>query len=219
MIDILSAAAAVAADPFTTLQAAPAHMDLWQTFTTYTDHGIWHILTGYDHLLFVTALVLAARNFWDLIKVVSAFTLAHTLTLTLSVLHVVHLSPQIVEPMISASIVAVALDNILRPQQRAGVQRLALAFAFGLFHGLGFAGGLTDAMAGLPTVGLGTALASFSLGVEIGHQLVVIPVYLLLRYGRQRWEERFNHTTRRYGSAAISVAGSYFLVNALGWVG
>lgn len=207
------------ADPFATLQQAPAKLDLAQTFVTYTEHGIHHILTGYDHLLFVSALVLAAPALWDIIKVVSAFTLAHTLTLVLSVLHLVQLESRYVEPMIAASIVFVALANIFWPTHRTGWRRLAVAFGFGLFHGLGFAGGLIDAMAGLPGSGLATALGSFSLGVEIGHQLVVIPLFLLLLWGRKRWGNRFDAPVLRYGSTVIAVAGVYYLYEALAWVG
>ena len=101
-----------------------------------------HILTGYDHLLFVSALVLAATGIWDLIKVVSAFTLAHTLTLTLSVFNIVTLSERIVEPMIAASIICVAVQNVFWPERSRGWTRLGIAFAFGLFHGLGFGRGL-----------------------------------------------------------------------------
>ena len=112
-------------------------------------HGILHILSGYDHLLFIAALALAVATLWDLVKVVSAFTLAHSLTLTLSVLNVVRLPEQIVEPMIAASIVLVALENVIGPQRGRGAGRLLVAFFFGLFHGLGFAGGLLSAMEGM----------------------------------------------------------------------
>ena len=111
--------------------------------------GIMHILTGYDHLLFVAALLLAVVSLWDLIKVISVFTLAHTLTLVLAALDVFRLPPSIVEPMIAASIVFVATQNIFWPQKSLGASRLVVAFLFGLFHGLGFAGGLLDAMASL----------------------------------------------------------------------
>ena len=132
----------------------------WQTFFDYAGHGIEHILTGYDHLLFVTALVLAATRLWDLIKVVTAFTLAHSLTLTLSVLNIVTLSDRIVEPMIAASIVFVAVQNIFWPERSTGWARLAVAFGFGLFHGLGFAGGLKDAMSEMPNIALWLALSA-----------------------------------------------------------
>ncbi len=92
----------------------------WPTFCAYMGHGIEHILTGYDHLLFVTGLVLAATSLWDLLKVVTAFTVAHSLTLVLSVFNIVHLSEHVVEPMIAASIVFVAVQNIFWPERSTG---------------------------------------------------------------------------------------------------
>src|SRR5436309_2812552 len=125
-----------------------------------------------------------ARGLWDLVNVVSAFTIAHTITLTLSVLNIVTLSPRIVEPMIAASIVFVAVQNIFWPRQARGWSRLAIAFAFGLFHGLGFAGGLKAAMTDLPTTAFVAALVGFTIGVELAHQLVIIPSFAALRAAR-----------------------------------
>ncbi|HEX3999307.1 MAG TPA: HupE/UreJ family protein [Pirellulales bacterium] len=194
-------------------------VDVFATFRAYAAHGIEHILTGYDHLLFITALVLAAGSLWDLIKVVSAFTLAHTLTLTLSVFNIVALRSSIVEPMIAASIVFVAVQNMFWPERSSGWARLAIAFSFGLFHGLGFAGGLKDALVGMPNIALWLALIAFSLGVEIGHQLVVIPMYSLLWGVRnaRTLEPRTVLQTRilKFGSAGITLAGIYFLVVAI----
>lgn len=175
-------------------------------------HGIAHILTGYDHLLFVGALVLAVAGFWDLVKVITAFTLAHTLTLALSALDLFRLPSAVVEPMIAASIVVVAAQNLFWPERSRGWGRLVVAFGFGLFHGLGFAGGLLDAMAGMPLAGAALAIAAFSLGVEIGHQVVVLPAFLGLRLLRG---EPKGLWLRQYGSAMISVAGLVYLYAAL----
>src|SRR5205085_2683763 len=117
-------------------------VDGWQVIRDYCRHGLLHILTGYDHLLFVTALVLAVRSLWDLVKVITAFTAAHSITLTLSAFDLVRLPSRVVEPIIAASIVFVALQNVFWPEQTRGWTRLTVAFFFGLFHGLGFAGGL-----------------------------------------------------------------------------
>ena len=181
----------------------------------YFWHGVRHILTGYDHLLFVTALALASVTLWDLVKVVSAFTIAHTLTLVLSVLDLVRLPAQVVEPMISASIVFVAVQNIFFPSRARGWLRLAAAFGFGLFHGLGFAGGLLDAMAELPATALASALSSFSLGVEVGHQCVVLPAFLLVWLVRRQGGEARRLVLQRVGSAMIALAGCYYLFSAL----
>jgi len=174
-----------------------------------------HILTGYDHLLFVGALVLATVSFWDMVKVIAAFTLAHTITLALSVFDILRLPPWVVEPVISLSIVFVALENVLWPRRSRSWMRLAVAFSFGLVHGLGFAGGLLDAMAGLPAVGIWIALAAFSLGVEIGHQVVVLPLFGLLALGRRFLHESFATPAMRYGSLAISLCGAYYLCVAV----
>lgn len=187
----------------------------------FLQHGIAHILTGYDHLLFISALALAVATFWELIKVIAAFTLAHTLTLVLSVLDLVRLPSHIVEPMIAASIVIVALQNLCWPARSRGPARLAVAFFFGLFHGLGFAGGLVAVMEGMPGLALGIAILAFSLGVEIGHQIVVLPVFGVTELFRRWW--RGKPETRgvppdfliRAGSAVICAAGLFYFVAAL----
>jgi hypothetical protein len=197
-------------------KAQETTLNKWRLFCDYLRHGILHILTGYDHLLFISALVLAVVTLWDLVKVVSAFTLAHSITLTLSVLDVVRLPERVVEPMIAASIVFVALQNVFWPQRSRGAARLGVAFFFGLFHGLGFAGGLLSAMEGMTGLAIGLAIVAFSLGVEIGHQVVVLPVFGVLRVLRARdGGTRLANGLFRYGSAAIVVAGMVYLVAAL----
>jgi hydrogenase/urease accessory protein HupE len=199
---------------------APPARDQRRLALDYVQHGLWHILHGWDHLLFMAALVLAAATVLDLVKVVTAFTLAHTLTLALSVLDVVRLPSRVVEPMIAASIVFVAGQNLFFPQRARGWSRLLAAFGFGLFHGLGFAGGLVEAMQGLPGLAVVTAIVAFSLGVELGHQAVVLPVFCGLRLARTlRRDEaaraRWSLAAMRLGSAAISLAGLFYLVAAL----
>lgn len=189
-------------------------------FKDYFLHGVHHILTGYDHLLFISALVLAATTLWDLVKVVTAFTLAHTITLTLAALRLVHLSEHVVEPLISASIVFVALQNVFWPKNSRGAVRLAAAFFFGLFHGLGFAGGLLEAMQDMHGSTIVLAILAFSLGVEAGHQLIVIPLFSTLKIIRHSREnaaakDRFSMAVQRFGSAAISLAGLFYLFVAL----
>lgn len=202
-------------------EAAPAQgstvvkVDGWRTFREYCWHGVLHILTGYDHLLFVAALVLATASFWEMVKVIGAFTLAHTLTLALSVFDLVRLPAWVVEPVIAASIVFVALENVFFPRRAHSWVRLGVAFGFGLIHGLGFAGGLLDAMAGLPAIGIWIALAAFSLGVELGHQLVVLPLFGALRFGGRHWDSGFPAGALRFGSLAISLGGFYYFVHAV----
>lgn len=202
--------------------AAPVvQVDRGRMVREYAAHGVHHILSGYDHLLFVSALVLAATSLWDLLKVVTAFTVAHTITLALAALRLVSLPDGIVEPMIAGSIVFVAAQNVLWPKQAKGWTRLAAAFGFGLFHGLGFAGGLLDAMQAMSGATIVLAIAAFSLGVEVGHQIVVIPLFALLKLARRTRDEpeqrdRISLIAQRYGSAAICVAGVYYFVAAVG---
>ena len=187
-------------------------------------HGVRHILSGFDHLLFIGALVLGAAGLWDLVKVISAFTLAHTLTLTLATLDIFRLPPSVVEPAIAASIVVVALQSLrdlggsgYGPRALTAWTRAAVAFVFGLFHGLGFAGGLLDAAAGMPGKQLATALASFSLGVEAGQQLIVIPVFVALAFVR-RSRARVGHAAELMqpaGAVAISLGGLAYFIAAL----
>ena len=191
-------------------------------FLAFFRHGIRHILTGYDHLLFVSALVLAATGLWDLIKVVSAFTIAHTITLPMGAFDLVHVPSSIIEPMISLSIVFVAVQNVFWPQRARGWSRLAGAFFFGLFHGLGFAGGFVEAMREMPSGTMLLAIFAFSIGVETGHQIVVLPLFALLRAARRSMPDtvaraRLSMTLQRIGSGVISAAGVYYLCVALGW--
>ena len=197
--------------------SAASHLDHRGMATAFVRHGIFHILTGYDHLLFVGALLLAVATLWDLVKVISAFTLAHTITLVLSALDVFRLSGSIVEPMIATSIVFVAAQNIFWPQRSRGWSRLLVAFLFGLFHGLGFAGGLLDALSGMPAATAAVAIAAFSTGVEIGHQVVVLPAFSGLHLLRRAMADSTipDGLVRRYCSAMIALVGMIYLVGAL----
>ena len=161
----------------------------------YAAHGVWHIWVGFDHLLFLISLLLPAvlirvdrswtgaecfRNaLWDVVKVVSAFTLAHSITLSLAALDVVQLPSRWIESAIAASVIVAALNNLV---VIAGASRWLLAFAFGLIHGFGFASVLADL--GLPHDALLLALVAFNLGVELGQLAVVaafLPVAWILR--------------------------------------
>ncbi len=186
----------------------------------FISQGVHHILTGYDHLLFVCALVLAVSTLRSLFTVILTFTLAHSITLALSALQLVQLPSNVVEPVIAGSIVVVALSNILWPGHGDTRARLAIAFCFGLFHGLGFAGGLLEATEQLTAVSLSLAITGFSLGVELGHMVVVLPLFLLLRVLRkplaaESGQSRTALATVRVGSAFISLAGAFYLAMAL----
>lgn len=175
-----------------------AENDRLRQFIDYTAHGVWHIWIGFDHLLFLLSLLLpavlirvdggwtgAARfrdALWEVVKVVSAFTLAHSITLTLAALDVVQLPSRWVESAIAASVIVAALNNLI---VMAGASRWLFAFAFGLIHGFGFASVLADL--GLPQNALLLALVAFNLGVEAG-QLAIVALFLPLAWGvRNQW--------------------------------
>jgi uncharacterized membrane protein len=183
---------------------------------SYATSGLFHILSGWDHLLFVGALTLAARRLIDLVKIVAAFTVAHSVTLALAALGWLALPAWLVEPLIALSIVVVAVDNLVRPEQTGTRLRLATAFAFGLVHGLGFAGPLVEALSGIGGWPLATAIASFSAGVEVGHQLVVLPLFALVAWLGSKRPERGPRTALRYGSVVIALGGAVFLLQAVG---
>jgi hydrogenase/urease accessory protein HupE len=195
-------------------QSAGAH-GAPHDFFGYFLAGIRHILSGWDHLMFVSALVLATRRLAELVKVVLAFTVAHSLTLTLAVLHLVHLPESVVEPLIALSIVLVSLENLLSPEHGAGAMRLAVAFGFGLIHGLGFAGPLVDALQGAPASALATGIVGFSAGVELGHQLVVLPLFFAVTRLARTTQERSFSLTLRVGSLITALGGAFFLVRAV----
>ncbi|NEX60411.1 HupE/UreJ family protein [Noviherbaspirillum galbum] len=165
-------------------------------FLEYGREGIWHIWIGFDHILFLLSLLLPAvvlrkghaweavgafrPAFMSVLKIVTAFTVAHSITLTLASLHFVSLPSRLVESTIAASVVLAALNNIF-PLFRE--RRWAMAFVFGLIHGFGFASVLSDL--GLPSDALALSLVGFNLGVEVGQLAIVagfLPIAYLLRH-------------------------------------
>lgn len=153
---------------------------LWQQqFWSFLKLGVEHIFTGYDHILFLVALLLPGSNLSQLLKVVTAFTIAHSITLTLAVLDIVTLPTALVESIIALSIVYVAAENLWGKRFN---HRAWLTFGFGLIHGLGFANILRDITQSQDNLLL--SLASFNLGVEIGQ----ITIVLLVFYGLRFWQ-------------------------------
>lgn len=144
---------------------------------TYFELGVEHILRGLDHLLFVLTLLMLTRSTADLLKTVTAFTVAHSLTLAAAALGFVHVSPRPVEATIALSIAFVAAEIVQRGRGREGLASRSpwiVAFAFGLLHGLGFAGALVEV--GLPQGNIPVALLFFNVGVEAGQLLFVAAV-------------------------------------------
>jgi hypothetical protein len=158
----------------------PALQSWWSVAVLYLKLGVEHILLGIDHLLFVLALLLITRGAWLLIKTVTAFTLAHSITLALATLGYVHVPSAPVEALIASSIAFVAVEIVRLWQGHEGLTARApwvVAFTFGLLHGLGFAGALSEV--GLPEGQIPAALLFFNIGVEIG-QLLFIAAMLSL---------------------------------------
>lgn len=162
--------------------------------------GIEHILTGFDHVLFLLALILRGGNLWSLLKIVTAFTIAHSITLALSVLGIVTLPAPLVEAVIALSIAYVAAENLF--MRNAVSHRWAVSFVFGLVHGFGFSSVLRDL--GLPREGLAWSLLNFNLGVEVGQAfviLMIVPVAIWVR--RAPWQARATATA----SALVLLVG------------
>lgn len=181
------------------------------SFGEYLALGVQHILTGADHLAFVLALLVVCRRLRNALAVVTAFTVAHSLTLALAALGLVALPSRVVEPLIAVTIVAVALENLWRGEQLRW--RWALAGAFGLIHGFGFASALRDAGLGRNGAPIALPLFAFNLGVEVGQVCVaalVLPVLLRLRH----WPPFARHGPKAI-SAAVGVLGCVWLVERL----
>jgi hydrogenase/urease accessory protein HupE len=173
--------------------------------------GIAHIAIGPDHILFLVGLLLAGGTAWRIVRIVTAFTIAHSVTLSLAVLGVVVPPSRIVEPAIAASVCLVGIDNLVR-RPGARDRRSWIAFAFGLIHGFGFAGVLRDM--DLPTAALGWSLLSFNAGVEIGQLAIVVVVSSALA-----WLARAHAVVHRRvvvaGSVVVIWAGFYWLVERI----
>jgi hypothetical protein len=172
--------------------------------------GFTHIVPkGLDHILFVLGLFLLAVRVRPLLMQVTAFTVAHTITLALTMYGLVGLSPRIVEPLIALSIVYVAVENVLRPELH--VSRVALVFTFGLLHGMGFAGVLQGL--GLPRGSFVPALLAFNVGVEVG-QLTVIALAALL-VGPFRDRPWYRARVVVPASCVIAAVGAYWSITRL----
>lgn len=178
-----------------------------RSFSQFIVLGFEHILTGYDHLVFLLGLMIAGASFRAVAKIITSFTLAHSITLALATLDVVRLSPSVVEPLIAASIVYVGIENILRRDLN---WRWLLTFGFGLVHGFGFASVLREMGIGAGGASSAIPLVSFNLGVELG-QIAIASLALPLIW---KLKERPAFVVR-YAPACsllISLAGAFWLI-------
>lgn len=182
---------------------------LWNYFLS----GVEHIAIGYDHIAFLVAVILWGRRVWPLVGVVTAFTVAHTITLSLAVLGVVQLPSRLVEPLIGLSIVYVAAENFFVRDLR---RRAWVTFAFGLIHGFGFASVLRDY--GIPQGAVAPALAAFNVGVEVGQIVIVVLVLVAMRGVERMMGERYPRFVRTYPyvvSGTILLLGVYWTADRL----
>lgn len=185
--------------------AGVSTQDIVQVMVNYLTIGFTHILPfGLDHILFVVGLFLLSTDLRSLVIQITSFTVAHTLTLALGFLGVVHIPPTIVEPLIAASIVYVAVENVITDKLQRW--RTAVVFCFGLLHGLGFAGVLSEI--GVSTTFFVTALLSFNFGVELG-QLAVIALCFAV-FGWFRRESWYRSMMTVPASITIGLIGLYW---------
>ncbi len=183
---------------------------LFEVALRFVDSGVEHIFLGYDHIAFLIAIVLWSRRLWPLVKIVTAFTLAHSVTLSLAATGVMSVPEYVLEPLIAATIALVAIENFF---SRDVGRRWATAFGFGLIHGFGFAGALREF--GLPQDVNVTALAAFNIGVELG-QIAILLILLPLLIGLERTLLR---TPRGEASPRlVTVASALILALGIWWL-
>ena len=183
--------------------ASPSERNVWEQWARFFLLGLDHIAGGYDHLLFLLVLIIGSTGIAKVVAIVTAFTLAHTVTLTLAWLDLVALPDKLVEVAIALSVAYIAAENL---SGRRATQRWIVAFAFGLLHGFGFAGALREIT--LPGDAMLITLAAFNLGVEFGQLFVVAAVFPLQRMAsRKPW----------FGKAAQTLSAGVLLI-ALFWV-
>lgn len=200
----------------------------WNQFLIFTWEGVWHIWIGIDHILFLIALLLPAvlkftegkyrpvdsfkEGFFNVLKVVTAFTIAHSVTLSLAALQIVTLPSKWVESVIALSVVLAALNNIIPVvKDRAWI----VAFGFGLIHGFGFANVLADLS--LPTGTLVIALFSFNVGVEIGQLAIVLVFFPIAFYLRAH--SLYQPIKLKLGSAVIAIIATLWIIDRVFEIG
>jgi hydrogenase/urease accessory protein HupE len=178
-----------------------------EVMKTFIPSGITHIMIGPDHILFLVGLLLLGGTFVALLKIVTAFTVGHSVTLSLAALNVVTPPATVIEPAIALSIIFVGADNLVRGDGRD--LRAWVALVFGLVHGFGFANVLREF--GLPREALGWSLFSFNVGVEIG-QLVIVLIVAAGLAAVRRYSGSLRQRVAFAGSIVVIAAGTYWFV-------
>ena len=187
-----------------------------QVIREFIAEGIHHIFIGPDHILFIVALLLLGGNLGQLLKIVTAFTVAHSITLAMATFNVLSPSARLIEPTIALSIVCVGIHDLLHrndtEENKKRDYRMAFAFCFGLIHGFGFASVLKELE--LPRQALGWSLFSFNVGVELGQMCIVLAVSPLLALLKKR-SERAAQNVVLYASLFVIAAGGYWFVERI----
>jgi hydrogenase/urease accessory protein HupE len=205
---LLSASADRATVQMTRTNVSMAALETVGSFTNFLTLGVKHILTGYDHLLFLLGLLVVARGFFSSLSIITSFTVAHSITLAAATFNLAHIPSRIVEPLIAASIVYVGIENLLRGAVPKA--RQLVTFGFGLIHGFGFASVLREMGIGADMEGVALPLLSFNVGVELGQIVlaaVALPIIWKLRANpvfMVRWVPAC--------SAAVVLLGSFWFV-------
>jgi len=181
-----------------------------EIFILFLEVGFRHILEGYDHLLFLAGLIIVAKDLRSLFPVITAFTLAHSTTLILSALGILSLNPTITETLIAASIAYVGIENLIRKRMQF---RWIIAGGFGLIHGAGFSGHLTELLKSMLGIGnIWSPLIGFNLGIEAGQFAVLLLVYPAIRFVQIKKKQDL---MVKYTSFAIAVAGVALVLTRL----
>ena len=203
---LLSAATDRATVEMPRTNASMAGFEIVSSFTNFLTLGVKHILTGYDHLLFLLGLLVVARGFFSSLSIITSFTIAHSITLAAATFNLAHIPSRIVEPLIAASIVYVGIENLLRSDVPKA--RQLVTFGFGLIHGFGFASVLREMGIGAGTDGIALPLLSFNVGVELG-QIMVAAVALPIIW-KLRAKPVFIARWAPVCSAAVVLLGSFW---------
>ncbi len=182
--------------------------DVLHIVRRFVASGVHHIFIGPDHILFIVGLMLLGGSVGRLLKIVTGFTIAHSITLTLATLGILNPPSRVIEPLIALSIVYVGLDNLRAKPGRRDL-RAHLAFAFGFVHGFGFASVLREF--GLPGKSIGWALFSFNAGVEIGQACIIVLVAPLMAFLRRIAPEAARRVAQ-VGSVVVAAAGLWWFI-------
>ena len=186
-------------------------MDATTVTSKYISIGFEHIIpSGLDHILFIICIFFLNKNLKQIVAQASMFTLAHSITLGLSMNNIIQPMPNIIEPLIAFSIVLLALENIFFDKVRPW--RLFMVFLFGLIHGLGFASALSDL--GLPNYAFANALISFNIGVELGQLAIILAMYasIFTLFSKKYW---YKSRIVVPSSAIIAIIASYWTIERL----